>query len=338
MNDDGNDDLIIRYDSAIKYSLSDGFNFKPFQSLKLDYSSDIYMGDINCDGMDDLILFYDNEINVLFCDRLNEAGLLQKDYLLKKNARLFSGIDNTNKLAIAKDYNNDCLQDILIFDYKENEFVLLLTEYDRNRKLYSQAAHKIDNRILKGEIITILSENLIFENGWDSGRNEILIYSQSNSYFEMGLYSIEKNSAKNFAFHKIYSKQFAQKIHNVDLADIEGDSIKEIVFTSNQISDSLTIEYFKFYEDCDRVQILHNNNWKKIYKTDRYHWGDFNGDGYDDICYFYNDSIYIELTNNPIKQVGTFLSLWYHPQNASWSKEMVDVNKTPAVGWAKKKN
>ncbi len=335
-NDDGNDDLLVISNSEKYICLSNGFNFDRTTNVsKNTNGSLIEVGDLNSDGMDDLLLWSNMQYSIAFMDRLDEKGILTKNYNFLNLQKLYSDINSIkadDKFLAINDFNDDCLDDIVYLDITSSSLKFYLSEYNEKTKIYSQKSFSRGIELKKNKKISIYSSNIFFEDGIDKGRNQIIICQQGDTSASLDFYYFEKS--KNFKPILFFQVKNFMPGKELFFADLDGDSQQEIIYKTEE-SNNYNLGVIKFIKNNDSPSIkILPFYYSASTALGRPNFGDFNGDGYDDICFISPNKIQIKITKTKKKDIGAYYTLWYHEKNNSWSPNRVDINKKPAAGWS----
>ena len=337
-NGDGNQDLLIINKSEIYFSLSLGDRFEDLQYVgRLNpKKNNLILKDINCDGMDDLITI-DNKINVRFTDRIDADGVLTKSYSFSDEVSLYDfETDYSNSIITVCDFNYDCIADFLLFDSESKYFNLFITVFNNNTQAYSVDKYISNSQIGDEKFISLNSADILFEEGIDTGRNELLTHSINNNIVKLSVQEIQLDkNTHTFSFSPLFKMNGFYENSKIHLIDFDGDSRFEIFYKAPSNSDTSIYSRIKFTDNDEIVKI---NQKVTIVSSDQLAqvWGDFNGDGLYDFCYLSKNKLLVKISESQIKKVGVFYTLWYHKQNGSWDKKRVDTKKMPATGWAEK--
>ncbi len=337
-NGDGNQDILIINNLEIYFSLSLGDRFDKLQFVgRLNTThNNLILKDVNCDGMDDLITI-DNKINVRFADRVDENGILTDKYSFSDEVSLYDFETNRSRsLMTVCDFTFDCMADFLLFDPVTKYFDLYITVHNNNTQSFSVEKFSNSYQFENEKIISLNSGNLLFEDGVDTGRNELVTHSINDSIVQLSVQEIELDEKKfTFNFSPLFQMPGFYEKTKLKLSDFNGDSHLEIFYKALSNSDTTIYSLIKLSDNAEIVKI---NQKLKIVSTDHPSpvCGDFNGDGFSDFCYLSNNKLLVMVTESLKKKVGTFFTLWYHQQNGSWDNNRVDKKKMPATGWSEK--
>ena len=282
----------------------------------------VVAGDFNGDGKDDIATIYDYYNNTMQIHVFVSTGSGFKSWA-SWLSYMSPGDFNANRVTnrtVAGDFNNDGKDDIAVMYDFDNDKMQMLVFPSTGSSFAHHAvwgdymnqgdyrASLVSGRMVAGDFNNDGKDDVATLYGYTNNTMQIHVFQSAGSSFNKWKPWLSYSSPGDFNTDRVYGRTVAgdfNKDGKDDIAvmyDFDNDRMQTLVFKSSG-SSFLHHEYWGDY--------MTNGDYRCASVTGRVVAGDFNGDGYADLCAKY-DYLNGSMTNQVFKSSG---NLFAHYQN-----------------------